>query len=82
MLAFDVEAVDVVERSVIRLGDYRETPPDVWSKCIVDAVIPHPLENRITHHTHAVRVGNHHRPLEKTRFLDPGGTGHLTVSIQ
>ncbi len=29
-----------------------------------------------------MRVGDHHRPVEKARILEPGGAGHLAIAVE
>ena len=38
--------------------------------------------DRVAHHADAVGVGDHHRPFEEARLLDPGRAGHLAVAVQ
>src|ERR1700727_1507485 len=40
-----------------------------------------PGDDRIAYRPNAVRVGDHHRAFEETRFFDPGCPGHLAVAV-
>jgi hypothetical protein len=59
VLLLHMEAVDVVQPTVIRLGDHRE-PPRLQHVALADL----PLDDRIADHPHSVGVRDGHRPLE------------------
>ena len=76
VLLGDMKAIDVVERSVPRLGDDRQRPIEL------KAFLHQPFDYRIAHDAHAVRVGDHHRTGEEAGFLEPGGTRHFAVAVE
>ncbi len=41
-----------------------------------------PGHDRVAYHTHAMRVGDHDRPGQKSRLLDPRRTRHLTIAVE
>jgi hypothetical protein len=41
-----------------------------------------PLDHRVAHHAHGMRVGDQHRTPQKPGLLDPGRAGHLAVAVQ
>ena len=80
VLGLDVEAVDVVEMAVPGLGHDRQRPP--VARGIGPAGMQAFGDHRIADHANAVRVGQHDRPLELARFVDPGRAGHLAVAVE
>ena len=40
-----------------------------------------PVDHGVAHDADAVGVGDHHRAVEKSGFLDPCGAGHLAIAI-
>ena len=76
VLRLHVEAVDIVETSVVGLRNDRERPQEVRVS------LPHPIDDRIPHDTHAVRVGDQDRALQDPGVLDPGRARHLAVPVQ
>ena len=75
-----VETVDVVQLAVPGLGDDRGRPP--VARGVRVAVLHAPGDRRLVHGADAVRVGEHHRPLEQAALLDPGAAGHLARAVQ
>ena len=72
-----MEAVDVVEAAVPRLGDDGQRP-----LVMAQAVLAHvPLDHRVAHHAYRVRIGDRHRAPQKPRLLDPGRPRHLPVAV-
>jgi hypothetical protein len=71
-----VEAVDVVQRPVVRLRDHRQPPR------LEPGAAHLPPEHRVPHDAHAVRVRDRDRPLEDARLLQPGRPGHLAVAVE
>ncbi len=76
MLRLHVKAVDVVEATIVGLGDDGETPG------LHVRSLNEPLKDRVPHHAYTVRIRYGDRPLEQSRFLQPGGTSHLTVAVE
>ncbi len=79
MLGLDVKAVDVVQPPVPGFCDHGQRPPVVVRART--AVRHPPLYDGIAHDADAVRIGDHHGPVEKARLLDPGGAGHLAIAV-
>ena len=79
VLVLHVEAVDVVQIAVVGLGHHRQRPPVAGR--VGRARADPPADDRVAHHAHAVRVGDHDRALEKSRLLDPRGARHLAVAV-
>ena len=77
MLRRHVEAVDVVQASVIRLRHDRK-PPGLQHVLARDF----PADDRIAHHADAVRVGDRDWSLEIAALLDPRRAGHLAIAVQ
>jgi hypothetical protein len=76
VLGLHVKSVDVVEPTIVRLGDHRQSPR-------LEARATHlPLKNRVAHDTDAVRVGDGDRTLQDAALLEPRGAGHLPVAIE
>src|ERR1700722_9233575 len=40
-----------------------------------------PSNHLIAHHAHAMRIRDHHRPVQKSRLGNPGRPSHLPISI-
>ena len=78
VLGVDVEAVDVVERAVVRLADHRQRPDRV-----AHAVGPRGrLDQRVAHHPDAVRVRDADRPAQHPGLPDPLEPGELAVAVE
>src|SRR5215469_16764859 len=41
-----------------------------------------PRDHRISHDANAVRVGDHHRTIEKPGIVDPCRAGHLAIAVE
>ena len=76
MLRLDMEAVDVVQTSVIGFGDDRQQPR------LLHLAMPHgPHNGCVSHGADAVRVSDEDRAFEETAFVNPGRAGHLAVAV-
>ena len=53
-------------------------PPGLQSVLLTDF----PLNDRVAHDAHAVRVGDRDGPFEQAALLDPRRAGHLAVAVQ
>ena len=80
VLGLHVESVDVVQVAIISLRHDRQRPP--VTRIVRPTLLHPPLDYRIAHHSYTVGVGDHHRPFEEARLLDPGRSGHLTVAVK
>src|ERR1700682_2975376 len=78
MLRADVAAIDVVEVAVPSLRAHRQQP--LPRKHRVDPV--HPTDHTRVAGTDRVGVRQDDRKVERTRFLDPRGAGHLAVAVE
>jgi hypothetical protein len=76
VLRLDVKAVDVVEPTIVGLGNNWQ-PPRLHSR-FPDL----PLQNRVAHDTNAVRVRDRNGSLEDAGLLKPRGPGHLAIPVQ
>ncbi len=76
----NMEAVDVVELAVPRLGNDRQRPP--ISGRIGFPLSDAPLNCSVAHDADAVRVGDQHGPFEKSGFIDPVRPCHFAVAIE
>src|SRR5262249_20182394 len=68
---------DVVQTSIIRLGDDGQ-PPRLQHVLLRDF----PFDDRVAHDADAVRVRDADGSLEVAAFLHPRGAGHLTVAVE
>src|SRR5262245_57880548 len=76
MSRLHMKAVDVVERSVPRLGDNRKSPR------LKARTIHLPFEDGIANDANAVRVGDGDGSFEDAGLLKPRGPGHLAVAVE
>ena len=79
VFGLDVEAIDVVQPAIPGFGYDRQRPIEPGR--IRPGARHTPLDHRVAHHPHAVGVGDHHRPFEKSRLFDPCRSGHLAVAV-
>ncbi len=76
VLVLHVKAVDVVEGAVVGLRDHRQAP----------GLHPRPrdlpLQDRVAHHAHAVRVRDRDRAFQDAALLEPRRARHLAVAVE
>src|SRR5688572_32903847 len=85
MSGLHVEAVCVIEEAVEGFGYDGHGPESAAADDVGTrrSFVPNlPLDERITDHANAVRVGKQHRPVKKPRLFNPGGASHLAVAVQ
>src|SRR5271166_3520441 len=76
MLRLHVKAVNVIQPSVPRLRNHWERP------ILLQRTVLHaPGDDRITHHAHAVRIGDGDGGLEEPGLLNPCRPGHLAIAV-
>src|ERR1700751_3124838 len=74
-----VETIDVVQVTIPSLRHNRKRPPVFeWNR---GSVFQLPVDHRVPYHSYAVRVGDHHRAVEKAGLVDPNGASHLAIAI-
>src|SRR5258708_28213446 len=77
MFGADMKSIHVIEPAVCRFCHHRAGPS------LKDRALLHlPVDDRITHNTHGMSVGDSNWTLQKTAFLDPGRPRHLAVAIE
>jgi len=76
----DVESVDVVEIAVPSLGYYGKRPPVAFH--VGFSVLDFPCDDGVADYANAVRVCDHDGAVEKAGVVDPGGSGHFSVTVQ
>jgi hypothetical protein len=72
-----METIDVIEFTVPGLAYDRKAEVSRTGKLFIA-----PLNHGIAHDTHAVRIGQQHRPFQKARFFDPFTTRHFSVAVK
>src|SRR5438445_691513 len=75
VLLVDVEPVRVVQVAFVGLGDDGQQP-----RRLLAAGAGVVLDDRVADGADAGGVGQHDRPLQEARLLDPGGAGHLAIA--
>src|ERR1700693_3906524 len=76
----DVKSVNVIQESVPSLCDDRKRPQRHGAASF--GCLTHlPFDDGISDQPHAVRVRDGKRAFREARFFDPGGAGHLAVSV-
>ncbi len=78
-----VKSVDVVEPAVPRFRNNWKRPEIVAETIYRQfALVVHlPVNGRVTHHPHAVRIRDEHRAFQEAGFLEPRGPRHLAVAV-
>src|SRR6476620_4641055 len=77
MLLLDVKAIDVVQVAVPRLRHYGQAAVEN-----VREPGPAPLDHRIAHRSHAVRIGDGDRIRHNAVILYPRRASHFSVSVE
>src|SRR5262245_56883926 len=80
VLFADMKTIDVVQKSVISLGNDRQTRVSgvTFAKPSFDV----PLDDGVTHDADAVRIGDQDGTAQTARFFKPSGSSHLAISVQ
>ena len=77
-----VKSVDVVQKAVPRFRNNWERPEIIAGAVGGPAFVFHlPGDGSIAHHAHAVSVGDEDGACQEPGFFEPGGPGHLTVTV-
>src|SRR5277367_3150801 len=74
-----VETIDVVQIAVPCLGNYWKRPPILERNR--RAMLELPIDHGVSDNADAVGVGDHYRPVEKSRFFDPGSACHFAIAV-
>src|SRR6266849_4580015 len=79
----NVKSVDIVQPAIESLRDnwQREKTGAVGIGFGCQAGLHLPSDDSIAHHADTMSIGDHDRPVDKSRLLDPGGPGHLAVTV-
>ncbi len=79
VLGLHVKTVNVVEPTVPGFSDNRQRPPIT---CRVGLAVGNaPLNHGVANDADTVSVGDHDGTFEETRFFNPCGAGHFTISV-
>src|SRR5262249_43773656 len=77
---FYVEAVDVVEVTIVGFGHNRKRP--VIAVLVGRSFLHAPRDYGIAHHSYAVGIRDHDWSVQESRVLEPGCPGHFSIAVQ
>ena len=83
VLWLDVQAIGVVQKTVIGLGDNGQRPEAIADGIRTGAamMIRLPPDVGVAHGAHAVRVGDEDGAIDEPGFFHPGSAGHFAVAV-
>ena len=82
MLSTNMVTVNVIEATIPGFGHHRKRSPSLTGILRMIAPLASPLNGGLIDRSHAVRVGQQHGLLQKSRLVDPGGPGHFAIAIE